>query len=477
MTKTVSKYDTLVIGGGISGIVCALLDARKGEKVAIVEQSDTLSPTLNGFFRRGIYLDSGFHYAGSIGNDGLLQYLLNELGIAGSLKDAIHILDSFDHVRIMKPSFDFLFPQGWESLEQTLSRTFPADTQGIKLFLTKVRTLSQQGRDTLVQNSPQNLEAFFAGDGCSVKEAIEKCTSNPVLGSLLSCHGVLYGSTIKETSMLFHSQIVGSYYESACFIEGGGRTIVDVLTKKLSESNVDIICGQKVCRICLDEQKTFASVEFQSGNKLSAGKCICTTHPKMLLEMMPPKAFSPAYRHRIEGLEETASAVVLFGKSSSSSFRGNLILAEEPDSFSDWPDMPVEERPLFVSCPGKKASSGISIICPATLADVPGKTDKKSDEYKNWKKMTAQRLIQRLSDCAGDLISQFELLDVATPLTFRDRLCSPKGGLYGIKHRLNDMPLLPRTSVKGLYLSGQAIVAPGLLGAMCSSFLTERFMS
>jgi all-trans-retinol 13,14-reductase len=112
MMKAISKYDTLVIGGGISGIVCAMLAARKGEKVAIVEQSETLSPTVNGFFRRGTYLDSGFHYAGSIGNDGLLQYLLNKLEIAEPLKKAIHVLDSFDRLRLMKPKFEFLFPQG-----------------------------------------------------------------------------------------------------------------------------------------------------------------------------------------------------------------------------------------------------------------------------------------------------------------------------------------------------------------------------
>ena len=85
----------------------------------------------------------------------------------------------------------------------------------------------------------------------------------------------------------------------------------------------------------------------------------------------------------------------------------------------------------------------------------------------------ADRLMKRLSSCAHDLIGSFELLDVATPFTFRDRLGSPEGGLYGVKHRIVDMPLLPRTSAQGLYLSGQAVVAPGVLGVLCASFLTE----
>jgi all-trans-retinol 13,14-reductase len=476
----IPKYDTIVIGGGISGVVCALLRARKGEKVAVVERSPHLSPTLNGFVRRGIYMDSGFHYAGSMGHDGLLRHLLHELGIAKLLNKAIHKLDTVDHVRLMKPAFDFLFPQGWESIEQSICNAFPTDREGIKRFLADVRSLSEQGRTALIQNGGTSFDTLFASGRCSVKEAIDRCTSNPVLCGLLSCHGILYGTVAKETSMLFHSQIVGSYYESACFINGGGRTFVDVFKKALRDANIDVICGQRVSRIHLDEKEAFASAELETGDRLAADKCICTTHPKLMLEMVPENAFSPAYRRRIRQLEETSSAVVLYGRCSSSNFTGNLILANEPHVFADWSNLPLEERPLFISSPMKTATSSVSVICPATLTDIPGNGDNASSGrpkgYKDWKKKVADRLIHRISTCAGDLLGGFELLDVATPLTFRERLSSPEGGLYGVKHRLVDLPLLPRTAVKGLYLSGQAMVAPGVLGALCASFLTERFV-
>jgi all-trans-retinol 13,14-reductase len=477
MVINIPKYDTIVIGGGISGAVCALLRARKGEKVVVVERSATLSPTLNGFIRQGLYMDSGFHYAGSIGKDGLLRRLLNELGIAEPLNGAIHILDTIDYFRLMKPAFDFLFPQGWESLQQRLCNTFPADSEGIKSFLMNAKALSEQSRITLFQKPGINPETFFSGNHCSVKEAINRFTSNPVLDSVLSCHGILYSMSARETSLMFHSQIVGSYYESSCFIEGGGRTIVNIIEKKLRDANVTVICDKRVCRIHLDNNGAFSAVELQKGDMLAANKCICTTHPKLMLAMVPEKAFSPAYRHRIERLEETASAVVLFGRCPSSNFTGNLILAKEPNSFSDWTDMPLEERPLFISCPVKTATSTVSVICPTTIADIPGKGDTRPNGYKDWKREVAEQLIHHISSCAGDLLGDFEVLDVATPMTFRDKLCSPEGGLYGVKHRINDMPLLPRTSVKGLYLSGQAVVAPGVLGAICSSFLTERFIA
>jgi len=474
---TIPKYDTIVIGGGVSGLACALLRAHKGERVAVIERSARLSPTLEGFVRRGTYMDSGFHYAGSIGHDGLLRHLLHKLGLSGLLNGAAHSLDTVDRVRFLRPAFDFSFPQGWETLEQRLCQVFPADGQGVKSFLTEVRGLWEQGRTAFVQDCGRSLGMLFTSSGGSLQEALDRCTGNPVLQGLLSSHAVLYGTLAKETSLLFHSQVAGSYYESAGLIEGGGRAWVEAFQEALSDAGVELMCARKVSRIHLDDQRGFAAVELETGERLSAGRCISTAHPKLTLEMVPPNAFTPAYRRRVRELEETPSAVVLYGRCPSATFSGNLILADEPHTIADWMRLPVEARPLFVSSPVGTATCGVSVICPATLADVPGSGDcgdgERPEGYRAWKMELGDRLVRRLAGYAHDLVGGFELLDVATPLTFRDRLSSPKGGLYGVKHRLVDMPLLPRTSVKGLYLSGQAVVAPGVLGALCASFLTE----
>jgi all-trans-retinol 13,14-reductase len=311
--------------------------------------------------------------------------------------------------------------------------------------------------------------------GRGLQEALEDCTADPVLRALLNIHGTLYGAGAQETSLLFHSQVAGSYYESACLVRGGGRVWVEAFEKALGDAGVERRCGQEVWRICLDAESRFAAVELETGERLSADRCISTIHPKRMLEMVPSNAFSPAYRKRIRALEETPSAVVLYGRCPSARLSGNLFLAGEPRALSDWMHLPVEERPLFVSLP--LGGGGASVICPACLADVPGggadRNRARSPDYRDWKGRLTDRLRERLSCQAHDLVGDFEPLDVATPLTFRDRLSSPEGGLYGIKHRITDMPLLPRTGVKGLYLSGQAVAAPGVLGALCAGFLTE----
>jgi all-trans-retinol 13,14-reductase len=471
----VPKYDTLVIGGGISGSACALLRARKGERVALLERGPSLSPTVHGFIRNGAYFDSGFHYAGSMLPDGLLPHLMAEMGIPDELDGTVCAPQVVDRVRFSQPAFEFCFRQGWEAIEQDLSLVSPSDNHRLKEFLTKVRGLWQQARATFVQDRGRSLDTLFGAAGQSLRAELIRCTDNALLRGLLSCHGILYGSSAEETSLLFHSQIIGSYYESACLVKGGGRVWIEVLEKALREAHVDVFCRTEVSHIHVDEHRRFDGVDLDTGVRLSAHLCISTIHPKRMVEMMPPHAFTPAYRHRIGELEETPSAVVLYGQCPSASVAGNLILADRPQAIEDWSKVPVAERPIFVSVPMDTQANGVSVICPAVLADLPaGSSDSRRPQgYREWKEQVADRLLERLRNDAGDLLGEFELLDIATPLTFRDRLGSPNGGLYGVKHRLTDLPLLPRTAVKGFYLSGQAVAAPGVLGAICAGFLTD----
>ena len=471
----VPKYDTLVIGGGISGSAFALLRARKGERVALIEKGPHLSPTVHGFVRGGAYIDSGFHYAGSMMPDGLLPHLLAEMGIGDGWNERVCAPETMDRVRFSQPSFEFRFPQGWEAVEDGLCRVSPADSHGVKDYLAKIRGLWQQARTTFVRDRGRSLDVLFAAAGHSLQTELSHCTDNALLRGLLACHGILYGSLAEETSILFHSQIIGSYYESACLLKGGGRVWVEVFEKALREAGVDMMYGTRVSHIHVDEHRRFTEVELDTGARLPADKCISTIHPKLMLDLMPPHSVTPAYRRRIRDLQETPSAVVLYGRCPAAGFAGNLILADRPEAIEEWPDMPVAERPFFVSVPIDSRANGVSVICPAILTDMPaGEVDSRRPAgYEEWKDGVARRLLERLRDNAADLIGDFELLDMATPLTFRDRLSSPEGGLYGVKHRLMDLPLLPRTAVKGFYLSGQAIVAPGILGTLCASFLTD----
>jgi all-trans-retinol 13,14-reductase len=74
------KHDITVVGAGASGITSALVMARNGYDVALIEKSKRTAPLLRGFTRRGVFFDTGFHYSGGLGEgeflDRLYRYLV-----------------------------------------------------------------------------------------------------------------------------------------------------------------------------------------------------------------------------------------------------------------------------------------------------------------------------------------------------------------------------------------------------------------
>ena len=72
-----------------------------------------------------------------------------------------------------------------------------------------------------------------------------------------------------------------------------------------------------------------------------------------------------------------------------------------------------------------------------------------------------------------------QILDIFTPLTIRDWVNSPEGSAYGVMRSSDQMlsaALLNRTSLRGLFLAGQSVLAPGILGTILGSFTTVKFI-
>ena len=104
------------------------------------------------------------------------------------------------------------------------------------------------------------------------------------------------------------------------------------------------------------------------------------------------------------------------------------------------------------------------------------KSGKRGTGYIMQKEKKAKELFDVAAPLLGDT-SDAKLLDSYTSLTIRDWVASPDGSVYGIlrsKDQLVKAASLSRTSVKGLYLAGQSVLAPGILGTVLGSLVTAR---
>ncbi|MEG6550704.1 NAD(P)/FAD-dependent oxidoreductase [Desulfocurvibacter africanus] len=474
--------DFTVIGSGMSGLTAALVLAKHGRSVTLVERHPHPAPVLRGFTRQGIYFDTGFHYAGSLGDGEILDRYLRYLGLAPHLRKIPLNPEGFDIMRYTQSGFEFSFPYGVERIRQALLQAFPSELQGIDAFLNKVQQ-SFASSPFLNPGARYTAEhAFPEMDSESLGEVLARLLPNELCRSLLGVHCLLHGTAPEEVPFLLHARIVGSYFETVCALEGGGRSLVNAFLQELKRLGVTVLCGREATGFEHSDD-ILTGVRLADGEVINCSGCVATLHPAKLAAMLPQSVFRQTYLRRLQALEETPSAYMIFGKLDNpppTLLDRNYFVLPRTDIDSYFrPDTPFDELPIYISASHGSESgtskTGVILLAAAPPNQVARWTDSRlgarPPEYVEFKRDILARLQERAERHCPELRGM-ALLEGATPLTFRDYANSQLGGLYGASHKITQSSPMPRTKLKGLYLAGQSIIAPGVLGTLISAMVT-----
>jgi len=135
-----SRYDTVIIGAGISGLTAALVLAKNGKKVALIEQKEYLAPLLRRFKRSGAWCDPGFHYSGGLEQNGTLSVLFKYLGIDQHIETIPLPQKSFDIIFLNGQ--EYCLPYGYAELQNYLCLKFPKSCIAVKAYIQKLNEIN-----------------------------------------------------------------------------------------------------------------------------------------------------------------------------------------------------------------------------------------------------------------------------------------------------------------------------------------------
>ena len=472
------KYDSIVIGSGLSGLTNALLLSRSGRRVLVLEQHAQPAPVVRGFSRDGIYFDSGFHYAGGLGEGGAFRPLFRHLGLEDKLELFPFAEKGFDRLHISATGETFSLPVGFAQIKAELGKQFPAVKDGIARYLDAIegKWSSFPYLDIETDLADFSMESVH---GESLSTRLREFSAYPQLQSLLSMHSLLYGVLPDDAPESLNAQVAGSYYHSVHGIVGGGRALVEALLELFRAAGGEIRCRAEVTSL-LTTDEAVKGVQLADGEELFAEEVVATLNPALLPQLLPEGVLRPAYLKRLNALRQTTSAYIVFAKSYRSlDFlrHSNLFVQPRAGIFISDENRPLEERSFYLAAadqgPGGEINGLIGIV-PASYAEVSewAATEKRHSEgYRCHKQNIGERLLKMFAENCPEL-ADLELLELSTPLTLRDYSCAPEGAIYGVGRFLGQYNPHPVTRLPGLYLSGQAIAAPGLLGAVVASYLT-----
>ncbi|WP_432737363.1 phytoene desaturase family protein [Maridesulfovibrio sp. FT414] len=479
-------YDYIVVGAGISGMTSALLLAKYGHKVALVEAFALPGPTVRGFSRQGVHFETGIHLIGGLGEGDPLDIYFKHLEIRDELVNIPFKEDGCDCFRFEKKNIQVCLPYGYERVHRTLEKAFPSEKKAIGKYLERIRNIFNS-------SAFLNFDLDFSHDDLahketeSLREYLDSLTDNQELKDLFCCHTLLYGTSPDQAMLSTHALVAGSYFLSSHTIEGGGKALVNAYLKQLQKHGVDIFCGKKVIRINHDIDKNFKSLVLDGGDELRSKICIWSAHPASMLSCTEDGAFRPVFKRRINELQETVSALILFGIATTpvETLQGRNIYLWPGSDYSKVLSGKTEmtENAIFLSAGqtlGSKGRQSITAIMPCNFDRFSKWKDSglcnRPQEYINFKVKLMSKFEKQVFSRCPELNNNVKFVDMATPLTLRDYTLSPYGSMYGAAHTMSQYNPLPATKINGLLLAGQSIVAPGVMGAVVSAYLTCGFI-
>lgn len=480
--------DAIVIGSGISGLTTAALLAKNGSKVLLVEQNPRPGGALRRFTRSGIPFDIGFHYSGGLGPGEILQVLWEHLGVWKKITPLPMHPDGYDYFKFNGSQTGVKCFFSYEKAQEQLISAFPDESAGITAYLAMIRAICRKiPFYNLDLPFATFLRDFFTTSDRSLIETIKSVTDNPELQAILAAPAMLHGVEPADVGLTVHASVAHSYYSGAWGVKGGGQAIADSFLEKLADFGVKVIAGQRVKQIIINNGQV-DGITLSDGN-IKAKKVIYTGHPAHLPGLVAPGSFRPAYCSRLKDLADTMSMFMVFGQLTDRNAlpilnRANLCVLNPGFKLLQGQPQAGKNGTLLLTAPGRregasscdKAAQGVILLRPAGWGETSRFNNcrpRKSDpDYQKWKEDATSELLRRAAESFGDECLQIKPLAAGTPLTFRDELGSPRGGVYGVQHNLHQFVARARTRVAGLYLSGQGSLMTGILGASMAGIVT-----
>ena len=125
------KFDVLIIGTGMGGLVCGNILAKEGYSVCMVEKNKQLGGCLQIYVRDRVIFDSGVHYIGALDKGQNLYQIFKWLGLMDKLK--LEQMDlAFDRILLDGDEKEYGIMQGYEAYEDEMIRNFPEEVNAIR---------------------------------------------------------------------------------------------------------------------------------------------------------------------------------------------------------------------------------------------------------------------------------------------------------------------------------------------------------
>lgn len=483
------QFDIIIIGSGLGGLLSAVILAKEGKKVAVLEQNKQVGGCLQTFsFDKKIF-DSCVHYVGALDEGQTQNRIFKYAGIMENLK--LKQLDSncFDEIIFGNDAATFHQAQGDSNFVDQLLKQFPEEKKALQNYIALLEKTAKSFPLYTLRNGIESEKNWIIDE--ELCETIKKITDNKLLQNVLTGNNLLYAGEKGKTPFFVHALVTKSYIESAYKLEGGSSQITKHLWKQLQEYGGVIYTNEKVASLITKNGQISKAIT-NNGNEYFAKQFIANVHPKRVLEWIDSRLIKPIYKKRINEAKNSISAfmVNIVLKPKTIPYQNhNTYWNRSADSFvaiqqkeGEWPMNYALYFNEDKNNPGYADTLAILTYDTIEAFDLwehtHNRTAQKSEreaDYHEYKHEKAELLLKTVAERFPEIRKQIHSFKIATPLTFRDYMGTADGSMYGIMpeaNRISQTKIPAITKIPNLFLTGQNTGLHGVLGVSISAINT-----
>lgn len=494
-------WDTVIVGSGIAGMACGAALSKHGQRVLLLEQHYVPGGMTHSFSRKGFRWDVGVHCLGE----------QNESDVAGKL--LAWLTDGKLEMNRLPETYErFWFPDGFQftycsdvkRFRAQLIEAFPAEAKGIARYFKLVSTVFNVARPFYaLKATPISVNKFFSSAigwswrrywSRTTRSVMDELFTDEHLKTILVSQWGYYGSPPSRSSFGMHAMVCRHFFDGAFYPVGGAASFARHLLETIKAGGGETYVAAAVSKILVENDRA-VGVELTGGQQLRADRVVSAAGAKNTIHKLIP-----------EGLRHSAWAKSLDGITSSPAyfclnlgFEGDLRAAGASET-NNWlmESWDVDQAFWDISDP--------AAVPPITYLSFPSLKDpllkdtahhtgevlafvkwgrfeqwshtrrgRRPAEYEALKKEVASRLVAHLERKLPRIMKHLVFHELSTPLSTQYFARSWEGGIYGYETtpaRFGNDDLTAHTPLRGLYLTGGDVVAPGVAGALVSGVIT-----